>query len=1140
MRDLKKVYVYLICAMLCSFFANTVSANTAATASPLSIGTPVVDALTTGEVTKYYQFTLSQPGHVGMNFTHESNGSGNSYWQATVQSADGLTSYLFATIAGTATDTTKYVGLPAGTYLVKVTQGSYLGVSDYTLTINTTPGNFEQEKNDTVNTANVVDLGAAYTGNLETMTSGADVDYYKFTLSQPGYVGMNFKHEAIDSGSSYWESTVQSADGLKSFLTTSIAGTATDTTKYVGLPAGTYLVKVTQGSYRTDMDYTLTVTTGPGTYEQEKNDTIGSATPIALGIPYTGNLETLPSGFDVDYYKFTLSQPGYVGVNFKHEAISSGSSYWDSTVQSADGLTSYLTTGIAGTATDTTKYLGLPAGTYLVKVTQGSYKYGMDYTLTVTTTPGNYEQEKNESIGSATPISLGIPYTGNIETLPSGFDVDYYKFTLSQPGYVGVNFKHESISSSSSYWQTTVQSADGLTSFLTTGIAGTATDTTKYVGLPAGTYLVKVTQGSYKYDMDYTLTVTTTPGNFEQEKDDTVGSANPIALGTPYTGNLEDLPSGTDVDYYRFTLSEPGYVGVNFKHAPISNGSSYWQTAVQSADGLTSYLSTGIAGTATDTTKYVGLPAGTYLVKLTQGSYYTDMDYTLTVSSTLGNYEQEKNDTVGSANPIALGTSYSGNLEDLPSGSDVDYYKFTLSQPGYVGVNFKHAPISNGSSYWQTAVQSADGLTSYLTTGIAGTATDTTKYVGLPAGTYLVKLTQGSYYTDMDYTLTVSSTPGNYEQEQNGTVGGANLIALGTSYTGNLEDLPIGSDVDYYKFTLSQPCNVGLNFKHAPISNGSSYWQTTVQSADGLTSLLTTSVAGTAADSTKYLDLPAGTFLVKVTQGSYNTDMDYALTVTNTDAPVVTAFTLPATSNSLTVAITALSATDKVAVTGYLVSESATTPAASATLWSAAAPTAYTFADAVAGAHTLYAFAKDAAGNVSPPLSATVIIPFTLTVQLKGAGSGTVNSNPAGIACASGSISGCSAGFSTGSVELTAVPSAGSIFVGWSGSCEGSPCSVLMDSSQTVGATFTLGAAVKICDTSYPDLQKAFDAALDGDVIKMKEGVLTGSLIGNRDVHVIIIGGYQADYSGVTGETTIEGKITLQKGSVKTSGVNLK
>ncbi|WP_173202481.1 DUF4082 domain-containing protein, partial [Geobacter sp. SVR] len=96
------------------------------------------------------------------------------------------------------------------------------------------------------------------------------------------------------------------------------------------------------------------------------------------------------------------------------------------------------------------------------------------------------------------------------------------------------------------------------------------------------------------------------------------------------------------------------------------------------------------------------------------------------------------------------------------------------------------------------------------------------------------------------------------------------------------------------------------------------------------------------------------------------------ITLADTTLPVVTAFTIPSSASSLTVAITSFTATDNIAVTGFLVTETSTAPSPTATGWSATAPASYTVASA--GSKTLYAWAKDAAGNVSAAKSATVTI----------------------------------------------------------------------------------------------------------------------------------------------------------------------
>ncbi|BCS54462.1 hypothetical protein GSVR_27700 [Geobacter sp. SVR] len=90
---------------------------------------------------------------------------------------------------------------------------------------------------------------------------------------------------------------------------------------------------------------------------------------------------------------------------------------------------------------------------------------------------------------------------------------------------------------------------------------------------------------------------------------------------------------------------------------------------------------------------------------------------------------------------------------------------------------------------------------------------------------------------------------------------------------------------------------------------------------------------------------------------------DVTITTIDSTAPTVTDFTIPATSNSLTVPINSFTATDNVAVTGYLITESAAAPPATAGGWTATVPASYTFARA--SIKTLYTLAKDAAGNIS-------------------------------------------------------------------------------------------------------------------------------------------------------------------------------
>src|SRR5215469_10590474 len=87
----------------------------------------------------------------------------------------------------------------------------------------------------------------------------------------------------------------------------------------------------------------------------------------------------------------------------------------------------------------------------------------------------------------------------------------------------------------------------------------------------------------------------------------------------------------------------------------------------------------------------------------------------------------------------------------------------------------------------------------------------------------------------------------------------------------------------------------------------------------------------------------------------------------------------------------------------------------------------------------------------SPPACGTTLQTFGLAVVKIGAGSGTVTSAPAGITCGPS----CSGSFASGTVmNLTAAPTVGSAFTGWSGGgCSGTgTCVMTLTAATTVTA----------------------------------------------------------------------------------------
>ena len=93
-------------------------------------------------------------------------------------------------------------------------------------------------------------------------------------------------------------------------------------------------------------------------------------------------------------------------------------------------------------------------------------------------------------------------------------------------------------------------------------------------------------------------------------------------------------------------------------------------------------------------------------------------------------------------------------------------------------------------------------------------------------------------------------------------------------------------------------------------------------------------------------------------------------------------------------------------------------------------------------------------------------IGYDIAVSKSGAGTGTVASNPTGIACGST----CQARFSfASSVELSARADAGSRFVGWTGSCTGSGACVV--DPPTDGLPASVGAEFEKVPAAKPSIR---------------------------------------------------------------------
>lgn len=482
------------------------------TATALTVGTTYSGAIADSKDTDWYSLNLTENGAVTLSFEHDTINSSSNYWRVILYASDATTELQsFYSNGEQAVYHAIPMGLSAGSYYVKVEpygNNSY-GV-EYLLTANVDSETvWEQEQNNTKNTATPLALGSAISG---TMLSEKDADWYCFTTEENGVLSASFTHDTFESFSHNWIIDIYAEDGTTQLMEFKSAGpSAVTNSPNLGLPAGTYYAKVSAAfTYHSEQEYQLTLNlTASDVTELENNDTKNTANALTLGTTQTG---ATISEDDVDWYSFTLESDGVLNQNVVHDTVESSSVYWLMEIYAADGTTCLMTTEITGDAasTDATP-LGLSAGDYFLKIYTKPYSGGctLDYNVTLAFEASDvWEKELNDSKNTANAMETETAYNGAIYNAD---DVDWYTFTLTEQDEYKVQFAHDSYEESYKCWTVTLYGEDGTTSLLTVDVENSAAlVSSEAITLDAGTYYVKVTCGAFGWycKTPYQLTVT--------------------------------------------------------------------------------------------------------------------------------------------------------------------------------------------------------------------------------------------------------------------------------------------------------------------------------------------------------------------------------------------------------------------------------------------------------------------------------------------------------------------------------------------------------------------------------------------------------------------------------------------------------
>lgn len=254
--------------------------DTAVTATAVSLNTYYHGNLMKSSDKDWYSFTLPSSGYISTTFSHDYLDKNWKYWRLFLYNSDNLNSAILERgyLGNELEEVTHYgTGLPAGTYYIKILD-SYFSEKGYQFKINFTASeSWEQEVNNSAESANTIFLDRYYNGNLKT---SSDVDWYTFTLNDYQKCSITFSHEYVDKNLTYWRLKLYSSSNMNSpLLDKNYKGNVTgEISDQLYLSSGTYYLKIFDSNYSV-VPYKIKVQK----LKEDQNLYVSACSPIVAG-----------------------------------------------------------------------------------------------------------------------------------------------------------------------------------------------------------------------------------------------------------------------------------------------------------------------------------------------------------------------------------------------------------------------------------------------------------------------------------------------------------------------------------------------------------------------------------------------------------------------------------------------------------------------------------------------------------------------------------------------------------------------------------------------------------------------------------------------------------------------------------------
>lgn len=335
----------------------------------------------------YYLLYLPKKGILNLLFEHSDEQLPQVGWILTLTNANGEILYKKLSNYKDISLESGEIGLDAG-YYYAVVESHILCTVDYYLTYTFEEiATYENEPNDTKETANPIPIGdteAGMSGSLSDKTEKPDFDWYQFELDENGVIAFSFVHKDYTRNRDGWNISITDESGKTIYHMISRWSDMAITSPQIGLSKGKYYICVdSENMLINSGTYILALSFAEGNWESEPNQTAEEADAIQLNETINGALIHTDDDYDTDYYTFELKKTSAITIEFTHAAFTQSFDGWRVTLMNESGK---AISSLVSKWTDksiATPVINLPAGSYHIAIETGARFTETPYQLTV-------------------------------------------------------------------------------------------------------------------------------------------------------------------------------------------------------------------------------------------------------------------------------------------------------------------------------------------------------------------------------------------------------------------------------------------------------------------------------------------------------------------------------------------------------------------------------------------------------------------------------------------------------------------------------------------------------------------------------------------------------------------------------------